>query len=115
LSASLPNLARTPAPPYYAVIFSSLRSADDPVGYAEVSERMVELAARQPGFLGIESARGEDGLGITVSYWSSLEALHAWGRAVEHREAQRLGRLRWYEAFRLRICRVEREQVFQRG
>jgi heme-degrading monooxygenase HmoA len=74
---------------------------------------MVELAAKQPGFLGIESAR--EGLGITVSYWESLEAIAAWKQVSAHLAAQRLGRETWYEAFKVRICRVERDYDFQRG
>ena len=108
------SLARTPAPPYYAVIFTSVRTPDDPDGYAATAERMVELAAGMPGYLGVESARGPDGLGITVSYWSSLEAIAAWRRDAEHKEAQRLGRQRWYGQFRLRVTRVERDYGFER-
>lgn len=102
----MPEIATTPEPPYYAVIFSSLRS-DDEEGYAEMAERMLELAARQPGFLGVELAR--EGLGITVSYWASLEAIRSWKRNAEHLEAQRLGHQRWYVGFRVRVARVERE------
>ncbi len=98
-------IAATPAPPYYAVIFTSLRTAGDN-GYGETAARMVELAARQPGFLGIESAR--EGLGITVSYWESLEAIAAWKRNAEHLVAQRRGREEWYSGFALRVCKVER-------
>jgi heme-degrading monooxygenase HmoA len=105
-------LAATPRPPYYAVIFTSRRTAADDEGYAAAAEHMVALAAAQPGFLGIESARGADGLGITVSYWDSLEAVRRWGEHVEHRLVQQLGRARWYEAFRLRVCRVEAERIF---
>ncbi len=100
------DIAQTPEPPYYAVIFSSRRTADDN-GYEAMAARMLELASEQPGFLGIESAR--DGLGITVSYWQSLDAVKAWKRNVEHREAQRLGHASWYAAFRVRIAKVERE------
>lgn len=99
--------AVTPEPPYYAVIFSSLRSPGD-LGYAEMAERMVELAARQPGFLGIESARGADRFGITVSYWASLEAIAAWKAVAEHRLAQEQGDQLWYQHYELRIARVER-------
>jgi heme-degrading monooxygenase HmoA len=74
---------------------------------------MVELAARQAGFLGIESAR--EGLGITVSYWESLEAISAWKQVSAHLAAQRLGREGWYEEFKVRICRVERDYGFFRG
>ena len=100
-------LARTPRPPYYAVIFTSLRTEGDQ-GYAQMADRMVALAGAQPGFLGIESARGADGLGITVSYWASLEAIAAWRTHVEHLAAQTLGRDVWYARYALRIARVER-------
>jgi heme-degrading monooxygenase HmoA len=98
--------------PHYAVIFTSTRrdSADD--GYAETAERMEELARQQPGFLGVESARGADGLGITVSYWASLEAVRAWGRHAEHLLAQRRGREEWYASYTLRVCRVEAVREF---
>jgi heme-degrading monooxygenase HmoA len=98
----------------FAVIFTSKRTDGDSDGYAAMAERMVELAAQQPGFLGIESARGADGLGITVSYWESLEAIRRWRENAEHRIAQRQGRDKWYEWFRLRIARVEREREFKR-
>jgi heme-degrading monooxygenase HmoA len=97
--------ASTPKPPYYAVIFTSLRTDGDN-GYAEAARRMAELAAQQPGFLGFETARQE--IGISVSYWSSLDAIRAWKEHADHRVAQ--GRARdWYRAFRVRVCRVEKE------
>jgi heme-degrading monooxygenase HmoA len=100
------TIASTPPPPYTAVIFTSLRTEGDH-GYAEMSARMDELAARQPGFLGVESAR-ED-LGITVSYWADQEAAQAWKRDAEHLLAQRRGREEWYAAYRVRIATVERD------
>jgi len=99
-------IADTPKPPYYAVIFTSLRNEKDTGGYAEAAACMLERARRQPGFLGFESAR--DGLGISVSYWRSLEDIAAWRRDAEHRRAQQQAG-RWYDAYRIRICRVERE------
>jgi len=105
---ALPKPAATPEPPYYAVILTSLRSDGDN-GYAETAGRMMELALAQPGFLGAES--GRDGLGITVSYWSDLEAIRAWKEYAEHCLAQARGR-DWYAAFRVRVCRVEREYGF---
>lgn len=101
------TFASLPPPPYYAVIFSSLRTPGDQ-GYEQMAARMVELAAQQPGFLGVESARGEDGFGITVSYWRSEDDIAAWRRHAEHRMAQEGGRTRWYEHFELRVARVER-------
>jgi heme-degrading monooxygenase HmoA len=105
-------LARTPPPPYYAVVFSSVRTPGDAAGYAAMAEQMARLAAGQPGFLGLESARGADGFGITVSYWDSPEAIERWRQHTEHRLAQGLGRDRWYAAFRLRVCKVEQERAF---
>lgn len=99
-------LADTPTPPYYAVIFTSLRTEGDR-GYAEMAQRMVELASEQPGFLGVESAREE--AGITVPYWADLASIEAWKQHAEHRVAQALGRERWYADYRVRIARVERE------
>jgi len=100
--------------PYYAVIFTSLRTAGDQ-GYAEAAERMVELAREQPGFLGVESARGEDGLGITVSYWDSEAAILAWKNHPEHSAIRESGRSTWYETCHTRVCRVERAYAFNRG
>jgi len=101
--------ARTPAPPYVAVIFSSIRAEGEDDVYAAVSERMEDLAREQPGFLGMETARDAAGLGITVSYWDSLEAAVRWREHAEHAEARRAGRERWYEQFRVRVCEVRRE------
>ena len=99
-------IANTPAPPYYAVIFTSLRTPGDE-GYDAMAGRMVALAARQPGFLGCESAR--EGVGITVSYWTDLDAIRHWKANAEHQEAQRLGHQKWYAAFKTRIAKVERD------
>jgi heme-degrading monooxygenase HmoA len=105
--------AKTPEPPYYAVIFTSTRTEVDD-GYDDMSEKMVEMASGQPGFLGVESARGEDGLGITVSYWESEEAIANWRRNAEHRIAQTHGREKWYTEFATRVAKVERARTFSR-
>ncbi len=89
------------------MIFTSQRTGVDD-GYGAMGDRMVELAAQQPGFLGVESVRDASGLGITVSYWSSLEAIAAWKANAEHRVAQSSGRRKWYSHFQLRVARVER-------
>lgn len=100
------DIACTPQPPYYAVIFTSMRTEGDN-GYGEMATRMEELARQQEGFLGMESAR--EALGITVSYWRDLEAIRQWKVQVDHRVAQRLGRERWYSEFKVRVARVERD------
>lgn len=101
------SFAGTPEPPYYVVIFSSQRTEGDN-GYGAMAERMAELTARQPGFLGIESARDANGFGITVCYWESLDAIAAWRRNAEHQIAQETGRKQWYSHFETRVARVER-------
>ena len=104
---SAASFATTPAPPYYAVIFTSRRVGEDD-GYGLMSDRMVELAAQQPGYLGIESCRDPDGFGITVSYWRSEADIAAWKQNGEHAVARERGRNSWYGHFELRVARVER-------
>ncbi|MGX6443429.1 antibiotic biosynthesis monooxygenase family protein [Neobacillus sp. K501] len=104
------NLVITPEPPYYAVIFASQRTEGDN-GYAKMADKMVELAAQQEGFLGVESARDEE-LGITVSYWKSLEAITYWKQNAAHQVAQQRGKTEWYKNFSLRVCKVERHSFF---
>ncbi len=106
--------ADTPQPPYYAVIFTSLRSGEDPEAYAQTSQDMFAKVTEQPGFLGVETARGEDGLGITVSYWDSLEAIAAWRADADHQTAQRLGRETFYRSYHLRVATVERAKPWRR-
>ncbi len=105
------NAADTPKPPYYAVIFSAVRRPGDS-GYRAMAERMVALASQQPGFLGVETARDATGLGITVSYWRTLNAIKNWKQQADHQEAQRLGRERWYREYKIRICKVESDHGF---
>ena len=110
-----PGFAPRPEPPYYAVIFTSLRTQDGASTYAEAAERMGALAAEQPGYLGVESTRGADGLGITVSYWASLEAIQAWRAHIEHSAIREQGRSEWYEHYELRVAKVERAYGWSRG
>lgn len=99
-------IAKTPQPPYYAVIFTSLRTdADD--GYQHMAKAMEELAATQPGYLGIESARNE--IGITISYWKTLDDIKNWKANTSHQMAQKLGREKWYLDYKVRICLIERD------
>ena len=102
-------IAKTPQPAYYAVIFTSERTSIDE-GYAEMATQMLELAKLQPGFLGEESAREE--LGITVSYWESLEAIKNWKQNAKHLQAQKLGKEKWYKKYKLRVAQVERDSDF---
>lgn len=101
------TFAKLPQPPYYVVCFSSQRTEGD-LGYGAMADAMVALAVKQPGFLGIESVRGEDGFGITNSYWADEPSILAWKAVVSHQAAQRLGRERWYEDYRVVIAKVER-------
>jgi len=101
------SFAALPAPPYFAVIFCSTRpDADD--GYGAMAARMAELATTMPGYLGVESARGADGFGITVSYWRDEECIAHWKADLDHKAARDEGRSRWYEHYQLRVAKVER-------
>ena len=103
------EIANTPKAPYYAVIFTSHRTAGDN-GYGKMADKMVELAKKQPGFLGVESAR--ESVGITVSYWENLESIKEWKQNTEHLIAQKEGKNKWYAEFKVRISKVERDYGF---
>jgi heme-degrading monooxygenase HmoA len=108
-----PVPASLPAPPYYAAVFTAVRTAGDN-GYGEMDQRLFELAADQPGFLGVDAARGANGLGITVSYWRDEESIAAWRDHAEHALARAYGREHWYASFALHVARVERAYAFTR-
>ena len=97
------------SPGSWVVVFVSRRSGSDAEGYGAMAQRMEQLARAQPGFIGMHSVRGEDGVGITVCYWQSAEAIAAWKRDVEHAAAQQRGRERWYESYAVTVARVERQ------
>lgn len=104
-------IANTPSPPYYAVIFTNLRTEIDE-GYGEMADEIVRLAALQPGYLGHESARNE--LGITISYWESLDVIKNWKANTNHLIAQKYGKEKWYSAYKTRIALVERDYGFEK-
>jgi len=104
-------LANTPKPPYYAVIFTSIRTDLDE-NYQEMANLMVDLASKQVGFLGMETARSA--IGITVSYWNDLEAIREWKQQVDHQMAQKMGREVWYQQYKTRIAKVERDYGFEK-
>lgn len=105
-------IAQTPEPPYYVVIFTSVRTPVDAAGYAAMSALMERLARDRPGFLGMDAAR--EAVGITVSYWADEASILGWREDVQHLAGQRLGRERWYEAYELRVAKVERAYGFRR-
>ena len=104
---NMTDLAQTPEPPYYAVIFTAILSPTPSPDYAETAQRMLTLAITQPGFLGIDMAR-ENGVDVTVSYWKDEASIAAWKRHDEHAFAQYEGKTRWYDAYEIRVARVER-------
>lgn len=106
------NIAKTPSPPYYAVIFTTIRTEIDD-GYGEMADLMHDLASQQDGYLGMESARNE--LGITVSYWRDLESIKQWKNHADHLIAQQKGKSTWYQHYKTRICLVERDYEFEKG
>ncbi len=109
--APIPTLALTPEPPYYAVIFSTIRTPEDN-GYTEMAEKMATMAASMPGYLGADSARNE--VGITVSYWKDLDSIKNWKYQSDHAMARDLGREQWYQCYQLRIAKVERQYGFEK-
>lgn len=104
-------IANTPAPPYYAVIFTNLKE-DETEGYAEMADKMESLAAQKPGYLGIEHA-GDKG-SITISYWKDEESILNWKQQSDHQEAQQKGIAQWYKAYKTRVCYVARDYGFER-
>ena len=96
------------SPGTYVVVFVSRRSGADAEGYGAMAERMEQLARAQRGFISMQSVRGDDGVGITVCYWQSAEAISAWKRDVDHAAAQQAGRERWYTSYEVTVARVER-------
>ena len=108
------RFAKTPEPPYYAVIFTSQRTADDD-GYGAMASAMHALALEQPGCLGAESARDAQGLGITVAYFTDEAAVLAWRNHAKHQLAQKLGKERWYSHYELRVAKVERAYAGPEG
>ena len=105
------KISKTPKPPYYAVIFTTVKS-ENQAGYAKMNARMFELAQQQKGYLGIESAKGE--IGISVTYWETLEDIARWKSHAEHQIAQRNGYETWYQAFATRVCKVERDNFYEK-
>jgi heme-degrading monooxygenase HmoA len=107
MAYDLPPIADTPRPPYYAALFTSVRTGVDAEEYAAAGEQMLAIAKTQPGYLGVETVRDAAGMGITISYWESREAIAAWKQHADHLRAQAAGKTRWYAEYRLRIARVE--------
>ena len=109
-------LASTPEPPYYSVIFATEKTASeaDRSAYDIMASQMHDMAAQQPGYLGIDTIENDLGQGITVSYWESLDAIKAWRDHPDHLAAQKLGKEVWYACYSLRIAKVERADAFSR-
>lgn len=106
------SIATTPKPPYVAVIFSNERNEGDDAAYAQTADDMVSLAAKQEGYLGIESVRGEDGFGVTISYWRDEDAIVKWKKNADHITAQKAGQKSWYRAYKTRVSTVTRDYGF---
>ncbi|QQE13667.1 antibiotic biosynthesis monooxygenase [Planctomycetota bacterium] len=94
--------------PYYAVIFTSNRTIDDESGYRRMNQRLETMVAKQPGFIGVETVRDDKGYGITISYWKDKKSIRAWREHTEHWIAQEKGKAKWYEWYRVQVCKVER-------
>jgi heme-degrading monooxygenase HmoA len=106
------QIAKTPKPPYYAVIFTSVRTPEDN-GYEKTADEMVSIVSKHTGFLGAESLRDTDGFGMTISYWDSLESINEWKRNAPHMKAKETGKAIWYSKYMIRICKVESDNFFE--
>ena len=102
------NISNTPSPPYFAIIFTTIKNKSSE--YELVANQMIELVQKQDGFLGFESA--EEKVGITISYWKDLASIQNWKNNLDHQEAQKKGKSKFYKAFKVRICKVERDYQF---
>ena len=105
-------MQQTIPPGSVAVIFMSKRNDSD--GYDEAVADMRLAAERFPGYVGIWSARGEDGVGITVSYWASDEAARAWKADAAHAAIREHGRAKWHDWYDMAIAEVTRSYGWQR-
>jgi heme-degrading monooxygenase HmoA len=106
------EIAKTPKTPYYAVIFTSIKTSGDN-GYEKVGDEIVNIVSKQKGFLGAESVRDKDGFGMTISYWNSLESINEWKYNVPHMKAKDMGKKMWYSKYMIRICKVESDNYFE--
>lgn len=105
------DIVNTPEVPYYAVIFTSIRTEEDN-GYEKVSDELLNIVSQQKGFLGAESVRNKEGFGVTISYWDSLESIQIWKHNLSHQKAKELGKTMWYSSYRIRICKVSYDNCF---
>jgi len=105
------EIVRTPKPPYYAVIFTSIRTANDK-GYEQVANDIVRIVSQQKGFLGAESVRDKDGFGMTISYWASMDSINSWKNNAPHQKAKELGKEKWYSQYMIRVCLVNSDNFF---
>ncbi|AWI03436.1 antibiotic biosynthesis monooxygenase family protein [Clostridium drakei] len=105
------KIIETPKTPYYAVIFTSIRTSIDNE-YEKVSDNLVDIVSKQKGFLGVESVRNEEGFGVTISYWDSLDSINEWKDNNSHMKAKEMGKKMWYSKYMIRICKVEKDNYF---
>ena len=78
-------------------------------------EEMLVRARKYPGFVAMKSFTADDGERLTVVWWENDELQSAWRRDARHREAQKLGRERWYHYYHIEVAEVMREQQFTRA
>jgi heme-degrading monooxygenase HmoA len=105
------EIVKTPKIPYYAVIFTSIRTSEDN-GYEKMADEIVDIVSKQKGFLGAESVRNEEGFGMTISYWDSLDSINKWRNNGPHMQAKEMGKKTWYSKYMIRICKVENGHYF---
>jgi heme-degrading monooxygenase HmoA len=95
--------------PHVVCIFRSIRTDHSTKEYEEWSNRMDDLVATMPGYIGHSSFRDDaTHKGVTVSYFRSMAELVAWKQVPEHLEAQALGRAVFYLEYEIEVAEIVR-------
>jgi heme-degrading monooxygenase HmoA len=95
-------------------IFRSRLRPENADEFGELAARMLELAEAMPGFISYKLYTSEDGERCSIIEFESPEHLLAWREHPQHREAQQIGRERYYEEYTLHVGEPTRESRFQR-
>jgi heme-degrading monooxygenase HmoA len=102
------RFAETLETPRYAAVFPWSRNDNGELdGRVRAAQEMMALASRQPGCLGVETARGSKGPSMVISYWRDLDAFDAWRAKGDDAAARRRGRDAWCDLSGFRVSRVK--------
>jgi heme-degrading monooxygenase HmoA len=97
------------------VLFRSRLTPEAGNDYSAMLQKMAKLAAAAPGFIAEKSFTAEDGERLTVVWWQDEQTLQQWRNHVQHLVAQRVGREKWYEYYKMEVAEVFRTSDFDRN